>query len=250
MFRASLSQGPTREVALHLSAGTSDNLRIYQKCTPREVCLDEPWVTLDLPPEDAAGNVDERALDEMAPLHLMKRWQIPAEEDVRVSPRLVESCPSYSFVEAAWFQMATGVIVLANAFITEAATNKDKWASMLYDFNQFVLCFYIFELFCRAKHYRRSLLHGTCRSTSWNVLDMLLVFFGIIDQWVLPFLMPRSTEQKHFVISVGFLFRRLRVLKLARPFFRDGFHMGARAIVPVFHGRGHSFQFYSDGHGG
>merc|ERR1719272_558569 len=77
--------------------------------------------------------------------------------------------------------------------------------------NQVLMAFYVLELFLRLLYFRTSFLHGDKHLVALRAMDILVVVAGILDQWVVPFMDPESTDNFKGILKI---FRILRVFRV------------------------------------
>lgn len=123
------------------------------------------------------------------------------------------------FVEAGWFQVLTGGVILANIVTMVLETDDPKTKDGgLYIIDFAMLCFYIFELVCRSWFFRRRLWKlERNRFTAWMLLDATVVVAGIVDELVVP-LLPGEPQPLKGILKALRLLRLFRVLKVLRIF--------------------------------
>jgi len=140
----------------------------------------------------------------------------------------------WHFVETGWFQALTAAVIFANIFTTISAAHHPEMNDKLFVANQAMLCFYVFELTSRAFYYRRNLLCGPIRIVAWNVLDVVVVAAGILDQWLLPLLPTSSVGHLRIVLQLFRLLRLFRVLKIVRVFLDVDLSWAERPMFQSF----------------
>eukprot|EP00746_Dinoflagellata_sp_MGD_P067777 gnl/MRDRNA2_/MRDRNA2_27984_c0_seq1.p1 gnl/MRDRNA2_/MRDRNA2_27984_c0~~gnl/MRDRNA2_/MRDRNA2_27984_c0_seq1.p1 ORF type:complete len:708 (+),score=112.85 gnl/MRDRNA2_/MRDRNA2_27984_c0_seq1:131-2254(+) len=104
----------------------------------------------------------------------------------------------------------TGMVVLEE----KNPDLKDRWRM----YESVILAFYCFELVCRMIHTGPIFFTGRIVFVMWNWLDLMVVFCGVLDQWVLP-VMVKDWKKSPLITTTVRLFRTarlLRVLRLAR----------------------------------
>lgn len=120
----------------------------------------------------------------------------------------------FKFVEAGWFLTLSAGIIVLNTILYFAEAEYPAIAQSLWVPEQVCLVFYVFELMCRACFFGRSFLCSSCGNTFVNMLDVVVVVAGIMDQWVLK---SSHAELPMFRLVLQLL-RLARGLKILRVF--------------------------------
>eukprot|EP00928_Gymnodinium_smaydae_P074440 TRINITY_DN57496_c0_g1_i1.p1 TRINITY_DN57496_c0_g1~~TRINITY_DN57496_c0_g1_i1.p1 ORF type:complete len:823 (-),score=124.26 TRINITY_DN57496_c0_g1_i1:24-2249(-) len=120
-----------------------------------------------------------------------------------------------AWVEDDWFLLLTAAVVVLNVllFVIEGHSQEDQDRLQLFE----VLClvFYIIELLLRGAHYGSDFFVGSWRFVILNWVDVLVVVFSIVDQWILPSMTTGSTQHP-LIAGVIRIFRVTRLLRAVR----------------------------------
>jgi len=138
----------------------------------------------------------------------------------------------FHWVDGPTFQGSVGIVIALNALFmgleTESVHNTLWWWV-----NQVFLIFFLFEISVRMRRagFRRFLWAGD--DLMWNYLDSMIVFTGVLDQWLVPIaeLMLRTDQdaingnfsQMIMLVRILRLMRMLRLLRLVK------------AVRPLYH---------------
>jgi len=161
---------------------------------------------------------DDNLSDEVADIELTDDFAEDEDEDedeetFQASHGEV-SC--FKFVEAGWFQVLSGCVIIFNTVTVFLEADDATWSNTLHVPDQIVLCFYIFELFCRVSFFGKRFICGPRLLRFWNGLDVTVVSAGIWDEWVLPFMPVDKDSPLVAVVSMFRMLRLLRVMKIMR----------------------------------
>merc|ERR1719223_571086 len=74
-----------------------------------------------------------------------------------------------------------------------------------------MLCFYVFEITARFATYHMMFFCGDWHQVAWNLLDIVVVLAGVMDQWINPVL-----HLGHGATHILRMFRLLRLLRLLK----------------------------------
>mmetsp|Transcript_123282 Transcript_123282/g.237693 ORF Transcript_123282/g.237693 Transcript_123282/m.237693 type:complete len:1132 (-) Transcript_123282:117-3512(-) len=136
------------------------------------------------------------------------------EEEVNLNPA---SC--WRFVETQWFQAISAVVIISNVITTIVELDKPRTYRMFFFSDQMMLGFYVLELCSRANYFGYIFLFGPPTLVCWNVLDIIVVVAGVLDQWLMP-LLPVGKHSVYVsnALKCLRLLRLLRVFKIVRIF--------------------------------
>mmetsp|Transcript_116707 Transcript_116707/g.371299 ORF Transcript_116707/g.371299 Transcript_116707/m.371299 type:complete len:727 (-) Transcript_116707:332-2512(-) len=122
-----------------------------------------------------------------------------------------ESC-LLRLMESGWFQVMTASIVLINIVTVVLELNKPSMRDVLFIPDSITLCFYICELLGRMIALKHRFLFGESCQVLWNVLDLVVVVAGILDQWLECVVKVKHGSDLAHYLGV------LRLLRIARSF--------------------------------
>merc|ERR1719379_1987392 len=121
------------------------------------------------------------------------------------------------------FQLFIMGTIAANSLIMSFESDFPDWAGWFY-VEQVLLIIFSFELLVRLRHWGcRFFYHES--DIAWNWLDFIIVFGGIIDQWLMPALNlietlmgrePQDSAQMGDIMTTLRMARLLRILRLVR----------------------------------
>jgi len=133
----------------------------------------------------------------------------------------------FSWVESPTFQSVVGVVILLNAVIMGLETDIQspiwEWAE------QIMLSFFVLEATLRIRH-RSWEFFTSSEDGGWNIVDLTIVVFGVMDDWVLK-AWSFITQSNHRggglskLMTLARLLRLMRILRLVRV---------VRAIRPLY----------------
>jgi len=132
----------------------------------------------------------------------------------------LQSHECLSFVQTDCFRAVSAFVIYTNFMLImmEAANPNLKDTLTLPD--QLMVCFYTFELICRALVYRQRLWSGSLISTALNILDFVVVVAAMLD-WILPIVFGSASPFWQTALPWFGCLRLGRVLKMVRIFFGD-----------------------------
>jgi len=194
---------------LRLASGMSHSQTFMERAVSERLCglMDQRY--LPIPTEDDDGisvaTRRHRALD------------MPVSSEVSVS----RNTSVWRYVETGWFQAATSLVIVMNiiTMVSEAADPDVEREMEIPD--QLVLVFYIFELISRALFFKRRFLSGKWGFIAWNILDIVVVCAGVLDQWILPFLPGSRSGPLSLALPCLSFLRVGRILKIVRIFLES-----------------------------
>jgi len=132
-----------------------------------------------------------------------------------------------SFLHSDWFAILSGMVVVVNTMVlyVDITSKYVGLANLL--LNQVCLLFYCVEVLLRILHFGRLFLRV---NALWNLIDCVVVFVGVLDQWILTPLLPQfdlGTLSSSGVVPclrmLNFL-RGLRFLKLIKLLLHSDLH--------------------------
>jgi len=128
----------------------------------------------------------------------------------------------WRFVEWGCFQGFAAFVIILNIVTMILETDKPWRKDTFFWLDQLMMVFYVFELFCRSFYFRQLFLCGRFRLVIWNVLDLVVVTAGVVDQWLMP-LLPDSCkgERVEQLLTLLRLLRIFRTLKIMRIFLES-----------------------------
>lgn len=130
----------------------------------------------------------------------------------------------WRFVASNWFLYTTALVIVANTITMFLELTHPKTRPILYVLDQLMLCFYVFEVIAKMRFYSGRFLKGYLSHVLWDLLDLIVVIAGVLQQWILPLVLPEHSHHVkwafarvvlRFVRLLRFL-RMLRVLKLVK----------------------------------
>mmetsp|Transcript_109253 Transcript_109253/g.216997 ORF Transcript_109253/g.216997 Transcript_109253/m.216997 type:complete len:752 (-) Transcript_109253:65-2320(-) len=151
--------------------------------------------------------------------HEQLRPQVSDQEDLTEVVNLQGDRNCWHFVERTWFQCITALVIFGNSVTTFLVIGKPDTKEWVFYVEHGMLCFYVFEIAARICAFRRSYLCAKKGShVVWNLLDILVVGAGVIDQWLIPVLRLRQDGPERTVLHLLRCLRLMRVLKIVRVF--------------------------------
>lgn len=146
------------------------------------------------------------------------------EEDLKVllNPVVPKQWPGpahYRFVDESKFIYLSSLVILANLILMGFEMKDPGLAENMKVVDNLFLLFYCIELWLKASLMHWGLLCGPCGEVWWNWLDMVIVFSGVIDQWVVPIIeasVGGPEQEGKGGVGGGRALRLLRLLRLAR----------------------------------
>eukprot|EP00928_Gymnodinium_smaydae_P018144 TRINITY_DN16906_c0_g1_i2.p1 TRINITY_DN16906_c0_g1~~TRINITY_DN16906_c0_g1_i2.p1 ORF type:complete len:623 (-),score=92.20 TRINITY_DN16906_c0_g1_i2:226-2094(-) len=125
---------------------------------------------------------------------------------------------SCSWAESAWFQSTVGLVIATNAIIMGCET--DIKTPVWWYIEQALVFFFVIELSIRLRLQGRSFFTSPT-DRCWNVLDLMIVVSGVLDQWVMQAwhnLMQRGASRSSFgeMMMLARMMRLMRIMRLVR----------------------------------
>jgi len=164
----------------------------------------------------------------------------PSEEQPPQGPRCLRFLDGNIFNLFATFVIVGNVVIM----VKEMMGVKTSW---FWYADQAFMCFYVVELFLKTLLYRKRLLCGHIGTVWWNWLDLIVVFVGVLDQWVSPMVfaemsatktkggMSKSSSSSALqMIRLLRLARLARMLKIVRVFLRSDLSWAEGTIFQMF----------------
>jgi len=156
--------------------------------------------------------------DDDAYKHEVLRLNFSDDEEAPDPGVLPNEDNCWHFVERTWFQAITAIVIFGNSVTTfygVAHPDAGEWLRWL---EHGMLCFYLFEITARIFAFKRAYFCDTISHVAWNILDIIVVVAGVVDQWILPLLrLPEDSFGRTFLHMLRML-RLMRVLKIVRVF--------------------------------
>lgn len=119
-----------------------------------------------------------------------------------------------NWTESVWFQYVVSSSIILSIIIMGLETDIKSfvWGPI----DTLILGFFCFELFVRVR--RQGLPFFTDEGAIWNILDCLIVVFGVFDQWILNLWMSlvRGGSHSDELGDTLLLIRMLRLLRILR----------------------------------
>jgi len=125
------------------------------------------------------------------------------------------------WVDSNWFAAVCNLVVGLNlAFMVKHKAILSFSSSLAIGSDQVFLLWYTFELTIKIMHHRSHFFIGPIVAVWWGWLDFGIVASGIVDQWLMPVIMPGNHTGGSMLSALRLLrlFRILRFLKILKAF--------------------------------
>jgi len=122
----------------------------------------------------------------------------------------------WCFVESAWFQMITVAVIMANFILMMLKTKHPNLASFFRGPEYIIVLFFVFELHSKLCYHGSKFLFGPFHLVAWNVLDFVVAFAAVIDEFILPNLPNEEGPHWQGILKVFRCLRLIRLLKIVR----------------------------------
>jgi len=125
------------------------------------------------------------------------------------------------FVDSNWFGAICNLVVALNlTFMAEHSYIQNLSPMLAVGSDQVFLAWYTLELTLKILHHKRHFFLGPIAAVWWGWLDFGIVASGIVDQWLMPILMPGNKLGGGMLSMLRLLrlFRILRFLKILKAF--------------------------------
>lgn len=162
-------------------------------------------------------------------------------EQVVVEPDMPEppGPPSLAWVEGTSFPIVCNCIVALNlaSMIFSVQLERLGIADLV---DNVFLVWYIFELGSRTAYHQKNLYLGKIHIVSWNWLDLMIVFGGILDQWLMAIVFvlsgsgPQGATTALGAIKFLRFLRVLRILKFVRALLERDAHWTESPPFEIF----------------
>lgn len=116
------------------------------------------------------------------------------------------------FLDGDLFTLVASTIIVVNIVIMVLEFLDDTYSAEFFWLDQFFMAFYVLELTLKAIYWQVHLLFGPCWLVWWNWLDLVIVVTGVVDMWVMKFLITSGSGSTSFLSYL----RALRMARLAR----------------------------------
>jgi len=117
----------------------------------------------------------------------------------------------FRWTTSVWYDTLVSIVICSSILIMGLETDikSPLWEPV----ENIILSFFVFEISVRLK--RQGAQFFLSEGCLWNVLDMLIVVFGVLDQWILTIWMVVVTGHAHSS-ELGDLLLLIRMLRLLR----------------------------------
>jgi len=128
---------------------------------------------------------------------------------------------SFVWTQGPWFQWTVASVILLNALVLGIET--DDPSPLWWWVNQIMLLFFVFEIAVRMRLDGYRAFFTDAEERVWNILDFMIVVFGVADLWAARIVQLLSGHNKStglgqlmLVVRLLRLMRILRLLKLVK----------------------------------
>eukprot|EP00445_Apocalathium_hangoei_P019380 CAMPEP_0203892470 /NCGR_PEP_ID=MMETSP0359-20131031/35658_1 /ASSEMBLY_ACC=CAM_ASM_000338 /TAXON_ID=268821 /ORGANISM="Scrippsiella Hangoei, Strain SHTV-5" /LENGTH=1055 /DNA_ID=CAMNT_0050814441 /DNA_START=50 /DNA_END=3213 /DNA_ORIENTATION=- len=143
-----------------------------------------------------------------------------------------------SWVSGSWFATVCNCVVVLNMFVMFVENGAIGRRALLFnDLDQVFLTWYVLEISAKFVYHRDTLLLGKVSVVWWNWLDLGIVLGGILDQWLIPLMLPAGQTASPVVLGwlhCMRLFRLLRILRILRAFLQGDMAWAETSAFEVF----------------
>lgn len=126
------------------------------------------------------------------------------------------------FLERDMYKLGASIIIITNIVIMFMELRNPQLQDSYFIIDQLFLIFYSVELVCSLVLYQWDFLCplSNYRVVGWNWMDLIIVVFGILDQWVLPLMNVKESGGSSPFMALRLL-RLVRIVKIMKNFFNS-----------------------------
>mmetsp|Transcript_107203 Transcript_107203/g.313478 ORF Transcript_107203/g.313478 Transcript_107203/m.313478 type:complete len:616 (-) Transcript_107203:170-2017(-) len=173
--------------------------------------IDNLWQKRRQPIQDEMKAVDEQKVQLKAKIRAIEQ----SKNEMPPAPG-----PSYlHWVDDPRFGTLCNIVIILNLICMFESSKLEHLGPLLPILEQVFLTWYVFELGVKFCYHRCNLFFGNCSRVWWSWLDLSIVASGVLDQWLLPLVIPPDKLSAMSFFAALRIFRVLRVLRLFKVFF-------------------------------